>query len=278
MMRRKRHEESENLDRWLVSYADFITLLFAFFVILYAISSVNEGKYRVMSNSLVAAFKEIPRTLDPVQIGEINRIKKNAVIEQQNIQATVQGDTEPRSGAEDWRLNLKDMALQIEAEMSELIEQDLVNVRRSDNWLEVEINTNILFRSGSAALVDKAEQVLDKIAAILAPYPNPINVEGFTDDVPINTLQFPSNWELSAARAASVVHLFSRQGVKPDRMSAIAYGQYRPIASNDTEAGRRKNRRVILAILAEDFNMRDKAGAVDADELESTGFPAIKVK
>ncbi len=250
MRRRERAHETEDLDRWLISYADFITLLFAFFVVMYAVSSINVGKYKEVTESLVSAFQKVPRSLEPIQVGEISRDNKNDVIETPLKNA--QGNTADEANNKN-SLSFSEKADQIEKNMMELVKMDEITMRRSDNWLEVEINTKILFPSGEAQLVESAIPVLTKVAGVLAPYPNPINVEGFTDNIPISTPEFPSNWELSAARAASVVHLFSKAGVEPSRMSAIAYGEYRPIAPNTTVAGRLKNRRVVIAVLAEDI-------------------------
>jgi len=133
--------------------------------------------------------------------------------------------------------------------MSDLIRQDLIAVRHSDLWVEVEIKTSILFPSGSSILQSAALPVLREIANILKDFQNPIRVEGFTDSVPINTVAFPSNWELSAGRAASVVHLFTNEGVDPRRMASIGFGEYRPVADNDTPEGRSKNRRVVIVVL-----------------------------
>lgn len=276
MLRRRRdYGEPENLERWLVSYADFITLLFAFFVVLYAISSVNEGKYRILSESLVNAFDVTPRSPQPVQIGEINRIKRQSFVDAPSHEPPVESPQEMGQEREQ-SMTLKEMADEIERAMQQLIQKDLVSVRRSDNWLEVEINTNVLFPSGSARIVSSAAPTMQALAKILAPFPNPINVEGFTDDIPINTDVFPSNWELSAARAASVVHLFSGYGVDPQRMSAIGYAQYRPIVANSSESARAKNRRVVLAILAEDFYLRSQRDKVEAENLQN-GKAAIPI-
>jgi len=255
--RRLNSHEEDNLDRWLVSYADFITLLFAFFVVMYAVSSLNEGKYKEVTESLISAFKSVPRSLEPIQVGEISRDNKNDVIEVSTkkdaaIRETMDTDDQQRS-------SFREKADSIEKNMMELVQLDEVTLRRSDKWLEVEINTRILFASGEASLFESAVPVLTKVAGILAPYPNPINVEGFTDNVPISTARFASNWELSAARAASVVHLFSKAGVEPSRMSAIAYGEFRPIADNHTVKGRLANRRVVIAILADDLMPVERA-------------------
>ncbi|CAK0757025.1 chemotaxis protein MotB [Gammaproteobacteria bacterium] len=237
--RRKKHaEEHENHERWLVSYADFITLLFAFFVVMYAISSVNEGKYQVLFNSMGAAFHSVPRSIKPIQIGEekpeLSRIPK--IIQNENETADQQD------------LNL--ISDKIEKSLADFIKKDLIGVRRDKLWLEVEIKTSILFPSGSTSLERNALPILTDLAEILKNFPNSIQVGGFTDDKPISSVSYPSNWELSAGRAASVVHLFNKLGVNPERMSAVGYGEHRPMADNSTPEGRNKNRRVVLHILA----------------------------
>ena len=265
MARKKRPEEHDNHDRWLVSYADFITLLFAFFVVMYSISSVNEGKYRVLSDSLVAAFREPERSLAPVQFGELRRAPmqsedvldgNGAVIEifkmttAENEQTEAQADIarpEPDEGVDEAVQTLADS---IEASMADLVDDGMIKVRRDKRWIEVEIKSSILFDSGSAELAAPSTPVLRELAEKFKPLQNVIHVEGFTDNVPINNFEFLSNWELSAARAASVVHLFTRLGIAPKRLAAIGYGEFRPVASNRTEEGRAKNRRVVLVIMS----------------------------
>lgn len=241
--RRKRGiVEDDNVDRWLVSYADFITLLFAFFVVMYAISSVNEGKYRVLSDTLVTAFKTPPKSIEPVPIGKPMKTE-------QPQQYMVQ------------------VANRIKRDLQPLIDKQYIKVTSNKLWVEVEINTSILYSSGNAKLEPEANEPLKKLAVMLAGVPNYVDVEGYTDNLPINNAVYPSNWELSAARAASVVQLFINNGIAPQRLSAIGYGQYRPIANNDTVEGRRKNRRVRIVILA-DKNARR------VQEIEQT--PTIK--
>ena len=246
MARKKKHEEHENLERWLVSYADFITLLFAFFVVMYSISSVNEGKYRVLSDSLIAAFRNPPKSIQPIDMGSPS---KSPVLAHSKPGKTPSLVHVPNSPATNPRV-MQRIATQIEHALKPLIDKRLIHVHRDKLWVEVEINNKILFPSGSAELEPEAAPALNKLATVLDQFPNHIDVEGFTDDLPINTRVYPSNWELSAARAASVVHLFMNAGVAPKRMAAIGYGQYRPLASNDTEAGRAQNRRVVVVILA----------------------------
>jgi chemotaxis protein MotB len=273
MSRKKRSEEHENHERWLVSYADFITLLFAFFVVMYSISSVNEGKYRVLSDSIVAAFRDPARSLQPIQVGDLARTSAHPdtvidhsrpVIDLFNLPLPIPPEEQsalerpqplPESRQDAARKSgidraSQDLADSIEAAMAELVDDGLIQVRRDKRWIEVEINTSILFSSGSAQLSGQAQPVLRELADKLQPLSNIIHVEGFTDNVPINNFEFVSNWELSAARAASVVHLFTRLGIDPQRLAAVGYGEYRPVASNDTPEGRAKNRRVVLVIMS----------------------------
>lgn len=279
MARKKKPEEHVNHERWLVSYADFITLLFAFFVVMYSVSSVNLGKYRVLSEALEAAFRSNPRSVTPIQLGNINRDmlidagimqkRKGAEIaEGVNLPKTPQISTGLRDegdqagdqagkgirsaegGARGGADALNEITEKVQKAFEHLIKEKLIIVRRSKHWVEIEIRTKVLFSSGSASLARDARRVLTLIAGILKDYPNHVHVEGFTDDRPINTVAFPSNWELSAARAASVVHLFSDRGIEPNRMAAVGFGQYRPAADNSTEAGRSKNRKVVIVILA----------------------------
>lgn len=281
-MARKRHqEEHENHEAWAIPYGDLVTLLLAFFVVMYAISNVNEGKYRVLSDSLVAAFQGSPKTLDPVQAGE-KQVGSGAdiamsVVQQEMLEGqprsllvvNQESDTTPRQfGAAgdtaepapehlpsvETTRQLQRVADQVENAMADLVDKDLVVVRRHDFWVEVEIRTDILFPSGSATLSPAAIKALEQLAATLVTFPNPMRVEGHTDNRPISTAAFPSNWELSAARAASVVHLFTKQGVDPNRLAVIGLGENRPTVGNDTAEGRNANRRVVLVILSGDGN------------------------
>lgn len=278
MARRKRHEEHENHERWLVSYADFITLLFAFFVVMYSISSVNEGKYRVLSDTLEAVFSESVRSKDPIQIGEISRgegeIKLEPIVPAPVIPEKAPlpeiASEMPHTASDNDIRTINDLSQQFTSALSDWIGTEDVTIKQGEDWLELEIKSRVLFESGEARLARPAIPVLGEIASILQKSANPIQVEGFTDNNPINTPRFPSNWELSAARAASVVHLLDRYGIQPDRMSAIGYGEYKPIASNDTEAGRQKNRRVVLVVLGNDMSRRDINLFHDA----STGSPS----
>lgn len=246
MSRKKLHEEHENLERWLVSYADFITLLFAFFVVMYAISSINEGKYRVLSDSLVNAFQEKPSSEKLIYLGE-----KQAEI----LQGTGKpiGKSVPQRSAEDAARveteNMKRIARNVQTAMAPLVAQGQVRVTRSPRGIMVEINASTLFPSGDATLQPGSAQALAAVAQVLAEGENPIQVEGHTDNVPISSPAFPSNWELSSARAGSVVRLLAEAGVPASRLVAIGYADNKPVDTNATPEGRSRNRRVNVLIL-----------------------------
>lgn len=262
MARKKKPEEHVNHERWLVSYADFITLLFAFFVVMYALSTVNEGKYRVLSDSLIAAFRNAPQSLKPIQVGETIKAPPKIMPDSRPEMKPIPPDTQPieareekqqqegKGGMRD-RKKLNKIQKKLEKSLGSMIERDLISVKRTGKGLEVEINSSILFDSGRALIQAKAVPVLTEVASAIKDLPNAVRVEGFTDNVPIETALFPSNWELSAGRAASVVHIFSDEGVDPFRLAAIGYGEYRPITMNNTPEGRKRNRRVVVVILSE---------------------------
>ncbi len=275
MPRRRRHEEHENHERWLVSYADFITLLFAFFVVMYSTSSVNEGKYRVLSDSLTGAFSIRDRSFEPFEMNQLNppgpSQRPAATISPAPIERSGAGpDGDGAAAAEGLMMELGEeevvdpqgedapaadnatLARKLSQSVLPEIDEELVELRLEDDRVEIELKTSILFSSGSARLVTEAIPILEQVATVLKSFPNPVQVEGFTDNVPIRTLAFPSNWELSASRAASVVHLFAKYGVRPERMTAIGYGEYSPVADNNTADGRKKNRRVVIVIPAGD--------------------------
>jgi len=244
--RKRRQEEHENTDRWLVSYADFITLLFAFFVVMYSMSSINEGKYRVLSDTMEEAFKTPPKSPDPIQIGEERKTLKTVETTVKEISLI---GIKPAITPQNRRLER--IADELQQNLAPLVDKNLIKITRDKLWVKVEMNNRILFASGNARLTERGYPILEELAEVVRNLPNHIDVEGHTDNLPIRTSVYPSNWELSAARAASVVHLFSRNGVDPKRLSAIGYGQYRPVADNATSKGRRSNRRVVMVILAD---------------------------
>jgi len=261
MARKHKHEDHVNHEAWAIPYGDLITLLLAFFVVMYAISSVNEGKYRAVSASLTAAFNGVPRTPIPVQIGEIpiqsqgQRPDVDLLPPEQPPGQRATDAQDAADGSMGDKEGLQDMSDDLHQALADLIEAKVIVVRETPYWLEIEIQTDLLFASGTSRLSAQARDILTRLAAVLARFPNPIRVEGHTDNLPISTPAFPSNWELSAARAASVVHLLMEAGVAPSRLAVIGLGEYRPLAGNDNAAGRNRNRRVQLIIPARNANI-----------------------
>ena len=248
MGRRKHIEEHTNYERWLVSYADFITLLFAFFVVMYSISQVNESKYRVLSNTLEDAFNQPELSMKPVQVGEKAKSNPPSLVP---LNANAGAGTESARSADSAPAmpdEFKQVANQIAEALGDLMGQGLVTLRGNEEWLEIEMKSSLLFDSGDATLSPHALQLLGKVAAILREQKNAVRVEGFTDNVPIHTLRYPSNWELSSARAAAVVQLFTTDGIDASRLVAAGYGENQPVGPNDTPEDRAKNRRVVLMI------------------------------
>ena len=245
--RKRREEEPENHERWLVSYADFITLLFAFFVVMYAISSVNEGKYKVLSNSLTNAFKNVtavdggkpfaviqgapPLVAQPVF--KPDRLPEQAKVEEKKAEQ---------------RQQMKGVADDIKNALQPLIAQGKVRLLETSRGVTIEINDSILFPAGQARLEPASISAMQAIAAVLSASDFPITIEGHTDNIPIATPQFPSNWELSAMRATTVLRLFNDNGVGAERLTAIGYGETRPVETNTTPEGRARNRRVSILI------------------------------
>ena len=242
MARRKRRFEPENHDRWLVSYADFVTLLFAFFVVMYSISSVNETKYRTFSDSLSIAFSHQPdssRTsivpIEPEQLLKALVDKRTArlVEQQRRIQVRMQN-----------------LASGLNHVLAPQVRQHLVSITPTKRGVVINISASSLFKTGEAGIQPDALEVLRQVSAVLRNEKLPIEVEGHTDDIPIMTAQYPSNWELSSARASSVVRMMIKNGVPGERMAAVGLASNHPLVPNDTPEDRDKNRRVSITIVA----------------------------
>jgi chemotaxis protein MotB len=242
MARKKYQEEPDNHERWLVSYADFMTLLFAFFVVMYAISSLNEGKYRVLSNALTGAFGTAM-----VPGGEIPDLKKhqNALIE--TLPIIKPKNSEPLKKE---REKMTHVARDIMTVLEPLVREGKVRVTQTSRGVSIEINASLLFGQGEARLNGDSLQALKAIAEVLKIDTHAIQVEGFTDNLPIKNSTFPSNWELSATRASTVARLFMENGVDENRITAVGQGPKFPVGSNENAEGRARNRRVTITILS----------------------------
>ncbi|GAA5078747.1 flagellar motor protein MotD [Lysobacter panacisoli] len=313
--RRHQHEEHANHEAWAIPYGDLITLLLAFFVVMYAISSINEGKYRVLADALSSAFGGPPRTVSPIQLGmhqlrgsafdrpslvtpgsksgpsassPISSPRMRQVLDMPTFGSSAQAQKQMQVQMQQASAEARDahgqqllsLGRRIQDALSELVRQKLVTVRRSYNFLEVEIQSDILFASGVATPNPQALGTVRQIADVLRDEPNALRVEGYTDNVPIATSQFPSNWELSSARAASIVHVMMQSGITANRLAVVGYGEFQPVADNATPEGRNANRRVLLVILAspqgpDALEERGPAIAIESEQAASVA-PAVE--
>ncbi len=258
-MAKKKHEEHENHERWLVSYADFITLLFAFFVVMYSISSVNEGKFRTVSDSIKAALNPIvspSSNLTPFTIGQNKALALKPTIEDAKEPAVRRLRQIIRSLKEETHLEI--------VQLKELTNGDIV----------LTLPDTVLFRSGESVLRPEAYPFIQAIGDVLIELDRHVRVEGHTDNVPISTVQFPSNWELSATRAVTVVRTLSEQyGVQSDHLTAVGHADSRSITDNLTPENRAKNRRVEIVVQERKSTPEPTERAEPRTALEMFGAP-----
>jgi chemotaxis protein MotB len=258
MSRRTKKEEHISHERWLVSYADFITLLFAFFVVLYSSSQVDKRKVGRLALAIQAAFQELgvfetSNTKVPLSNTEPMPFANVQAIE--NIQRT--GDMErfvpPTKGVLGVSGNpapLKDIQAELEKALAPEIKQRTVAVQTRKEGVIVSLREVGFFDSGSATLRPSAMNAVDRLAGVVVPRGENLRIEGHTDNVPIHNARFPSNWELSTARATELVELFIyRYHVMPARLSAAGYAEFHPMDNNATPEGRARNRRIDIVIL-----------------------------
>jgi len=243
MARKKKHEEHVNHERWLVSYADFITLLFAFFVTLYAISQVDAKKLGKLVESMQTAFDTRVFETGSPKLALSDGAGKG--VEQQKL-------IEPITEAVATPANLQAIRARLETKLVRAKFVDRVRLVEERRGLVVSLTEAGFFDAGRAELKPSSTEVLDAIAETLLEVHYALRIEGHTDTIPIHTAQFPSNWELSTARATYILsYLTTHFPFESSRLSVAGYGQYRPIAPNTTAEGRAANRRVDIVILSE---------------------------
>ncbi|WP_020166529.1 MULTISPECIES: flagellar motor protein MotD [Methylotenera] len=246
LRRRFHEEEAENHDRWLVSYADFITLLFAFFVVMYALSTVNQNKYRDLTSSLNNAFGQQNSALNKTPLSETVRSgPANSSLDLPGLPLNKLKHERLRKERE----NMTGIAINLANTLSPLIKAGQLRVIQNNEGIRIEISDSILFAPGSAALAPSSTKLLQEIAHGLAADHHRLQIEGHTDNLPIHNVEFFSNWELSAVRASTLVRMFVMNDIEEPRLSAVGYGASRPLADNNTVEGRAKNRRVSMTLL-----------------------------
>ncbi|MDP6418796.1 MAG: flagellar motor protein MotB [Candidatus Krumholzibacteria bacterium] len=220
--KRERNEDEAGSPAWLATFGDMMTLLLGFFVLLYSFSSLQESKFHDAISSLKGALgvleshPNLPLSPDLVKLPDSPEVIRQ----------------------------IRERSRELEKKVEALKQSDEVIISRTEKGLAIRLDSNFLFDLGKAHLRQAAHPMLEEVKGSLINLPNAIRVEGHTDDLPINTAQYPSNWELSAARASAIVRFFEERGVDPRRMSAAGLGEWRPVVKNDSASGRQKNRRV----------------------------------
>jgi chemotaxis protein MotB len=250
MKRRKMLEdESGGHERWLLSYADFITLLFAFFVVMYASSSLNKSKYQQVTEALSQAFDKPKSKQDGPRIVALAKGDGSAMIKPViDDPLAISKAKKEKIRAENRKIDALINAL-VKA-LSPMISTGKIKVMQTNKGVRIDIHDSVLFTPGSARINNQAAvNTLQSIAPLLNSSGQAIEIEGHTDSLPIKNLSFASNWELSAIRATSVLDVLSQSGIADERLSAIGYGSSKPVDSNDSELGRASNRRVSIMIL-----------------------------
>jgi chemotaxis protein MotB len=252
MALRKKHPEHENHERWLVSYADFITLLFAFFVVMFASSQTDKGKAQQVANSVKQALEKdhVAAMVAAVLGGTVDDRGQGSAMTKGPGGAANAAQADPENQEQIRQQQLVDLAQSLSNELTPGIKAGEIHVTMTERGLVVSFAQAALFPSGEDVVSADAYERIGKVAAAVARLPNHIRLEGHTDSVPINTLRFHSNWDLSSARAIALLKILTDQfDVPPTKLSVVGYADTAPVASNDTEEGRGKNRRVDIVIL-----------------------------
>lgn len=255
--RRKKRVEEHPDERWLVTYADVLTLMFVLFMVLFSISVVNTSKFDLLKKTLQDAFSSglvsggqsvLPKVEGPTVAPVIDQLSSRIAPQVPTIGGINLGAASPEQALETRQLQAAERAINAKVDAAGL--KQAVTTTVNERGLTVRLQTDgVLFDSGSAALRPEGARILAPIAASLRKLPNPIRVEGFTDSNPISTAQFPSNWELSGARASAVLRTFDGAGIPAARLQFSGFGDTRPAASNSSAQGRAQNRRIEVLVL-----------------------------
>ena len=240
-MKRSTKKEKDNTERWMLSYLDFITLLMIFFLMMYAISNVDDKKAQALATSLKIGFNSGNGT-NVIAVSDGSNASSDIV------------DSDNQSSTEETE-KLSDIKKKVDELVNNSELKGGVTTSIQERGLVISFNDNLFFNSGEATIKPDFQGKLISISKVLNGIDNYIHVEGHTDNVAINNNTFHSNWQLSSIRAANVVEFLISQGnVKPERLSSVGYGEYRPVQSNDTDEGISANRRVDIVILNTKYN------------------------
>jgi chemotaxis protein MotB len=256
---KRRPQSHFNHDRWLVSYADFITLLFAFFVVLYSSAQVDKRKAGRLALAIQVAFQDLgvfqtSNTKVPLKDDDAMPFEKVQIVENVNRDSDLKRLVNPMNGdlsSASAPYPLQDAQLAIQKALKPEISRNEVTMSMHREGLVVSLKEMGFFDSGSASIRTGSLDAITRLAAVLKQRPEYLRIEGHTDNVPIHTARFASNWELSTSRATGLIQLLiTSYGLPARRLSAAGYGEFHPVAANTTVAGRAQNRRLDVVILA----------------------------
>lgn len=246
---RKKIPEPENGERWLITYSDLITLLMIFFVIMYAMSKIDVAKFETLQQSLSAALHQQDQ-IPLKNLGTTGLVVPSNPSDQGDMTKQNVSSQQAQAAAE---LKNNQALDNLYKEVQSFVQQHnlAANVQVYDQkrGIQITLRDVVLFDSGQATVKPQAEQLLKSLTPFFQSVNNPIVVEGYTDNVPITTGQYPTNWELSSARAIGVVRYFASIGVDPTRLSGVGYGEYHPAVPNDTLQHRQENRRINIVVM-----------------------------
>ncbi len=257
MKDRRRPAAHISHERWLVSYADFVTLLFAFFVVLYASAQIDKRKAVRLSNAIEAAFQQLGVAQNDPHEGRgtssnkiLNSDLGDADDPAQNL-SRVENSSAGLPGVNHKKVDFDTIRAELEKALAAEIKRNEVALRMDPDGLVISLREVGFFDSGSSTIKPGAEEAFSRVALILQENSCAVRIEGHTDTIPIHTAQFASNWELSTARATEIVKvLIENHDISADRLSAAGYAEFHPVADNDSAKGRQLNRRVDIVILS----------------------------
>lgn len=244
-MRARKTKQKKGAPIWMVTFSDLMTLILVFFILLFAVSTVDTVKFRAIADSFqqrtifefypsVVSFEEPADDMD----------RENTTNELEDGQEEI-----GEMGLEENRIALEEVLKVINVYLEENDLEHVISATREEVGIVMVLQDRVLFPSGEAEILSEVKDFLDRLGVLLNTIPNLIKVEGHTDNIPISNLRYPSNWELSTARASRVIRYFIDQnGVDPTRLVALGYGENRPVDTNLTNEGRQKNRRVVIVI------------------------------
>ncbi len=246
-------DRSLNKDRWILSYADFITLLFAFFVALYSISLKKSGDEQVLSETLNGVFDAVQKSIKPINIGDptAGQPESEQILEVAPSAADPQTSESEQTDESDSSALYQSLSDSISSQFPQLQTSGQVSITEDARWVTLDMKAGLIFSQGSYELTNEAVALLIVVSSILQAYPAPILVLGNTDDLPTNSRTVPTNWHLSSLRAASVVDELVYRGIDPKLLAPLGFGSENPKVRNSNDFARAQNRRVTLKISKE---------------------------